>query len=118
MRRSPLFWLLLSALSCAVMFFVWIWGAFSGGLDVEETCTLIEGEPYDDAYRAEHWREPSQVFPLHDKCNAAYDLVPFWVNPMLVLLAFLAVGGLIAAVWATLVRLRRLWQRRRPTSAL
>ncbi|MDQ0580707.1 hypothetical protein [Streptomyces rishiriensis] len=95
LRRTPLFWLLLSALSCAGMFFTWIWGAFSGGLDVAETCTLIEGRPYDDGYRAEHWREPSQVFPLHNKCNASYDLVPAWINPTLVLLALLAVGSLI-----------------------
>ncbi|MCX5370292.1 hypothetical protein [Streptomyces sp. NBC_00103] len=116
-RRTPVFWLTLSVLSCVGLFLTWFWGAWSGGLDVAETCALLKGQKYDDAYRAEHWREPSRVFPLHNKCNASYDLVPAWVNPMLVLLAFLAVAGLIAAVWATAVRLRRLWQRRRPTSA-
>ncbi|MEU9432273.1 hypothetical protein [Streptomyces sp. NPDC048252] len=117
-RRTPVFWLTLSVLSCVGLFLTWFWGAWSGGLDVAETCALREGQNYDDAYRKEHWREPSQLFPLHNKCNASYDLVPAWVNPMLVLLALLAVAGLIAAVWATVVRLRRLWQRCRPTSAL
>lgn len=117
-RRTPVFWLTLSVLSCVGGFLTWFWGAWSGGLDVAETCALLKGQKYDDAYRAEHWREPSQLFPLHNKCNASYDLVPAWVNPMLVLLAFLAVVSLIAAVWATAVRLWRLWQRCRPTSAL
>ncbi|WP_314225554.1 hypothetical protein [Streptomyces zaehneri] len=118
MGRTPVYWLTLSALSCVGLFLTWFWGAWSGGLDVAETCALLKGQKYDDAYRAEHWREPSQFFPLHNKCNASYDLVPVWVNPMLVLLALVAAGSLIAAVWATAVRLRRLWQRWRPTSTL
>ncbi|MFF1441871.1 hypothetical protein [Streptomyces sp. NPDC058295] len=106
MRRTPVFWLTLSALSCVGSFLTWLWGAWSGGLDVAETCTLLKGQKYDDAYRTEHWREPSQFFPLHNKCNASYDLVPFWVNPMLVLLALLAVGCLIAAVLRTIAYFR------------
>ncbi|MDR6973565.1 hypothetical protein J2X68_000234 [Streptomyces sp. 3330] len=117
-RRTPVHWLTLSALSCVGLFLTWFWGAWSGGLDVAETCTLLKGQKFDDAYRTEHWREPSRLFPLHNKCNASYDLVPFWINPTLVLLALLAVGSLVAAVWTTVVRLRRFWQGRRPTSAL
>ncbi|MER5192973.1 hypothetical protein ACWD3J_04095 [Streptomyces sp. NPDC002755] len=98
MRRTPVFWLTLSALSCVGLFLTWFWGAWSGGLDVAETCALLKGQKYDDAYRTEHWREPSQVFPLHNKCNASYDLVPAWINPTLVVLALLAVGSLIAGV--------------------
>lgn len=106
MRRTPFLWLAVSALSCVGLCLTWFWGAWSGGLDVAETCTLLRGQKYDDTYRAEHWREPSQFFPLHNKCNASYDLVPFWVNPMLVLLAFLVVGCLIAAALRTIAYFR------------
>jgi hypothetical protein len=112
-RRRPLFWLLLSVLSCAVIPFVWLWGAFSGGLDPEETCRLVKGQVFDDAYRTEHLREPSRAFPLHNKCNASYDLVPFWINPTLVCLALITVGSLIAAVVLTVARYR---PRERPTA--
>ncbi|QJT01378.1 hypothetical protein G9272_14485 [Streptomyces asoensis] len=105
-RRKPSFWLAVSVLACGGTFFTWFWGAFSGGLDVRETCVLIKGQVYDGSYRTEHWREPSQLFPLHNKCNASYDLVPFWINPMLVLLALLAVGCLIAAVVSAVARYR------------
>ncbi|MET7655509.1 hypothetical protein [Streptomyces sp. NPDC005486] len=113
MRRSPLFWLMLSGLSYVGLFLTWIWGAWSGGLDVAETCTLLRGQKFDDAYRAEHWREPSQAFPLHNKCNASYDLVPAWINPALVLFFAVAVGSLLVAVWTTVVRVRRFWRGRR-----
>ncbi|MEH0511676.1 hypothetical protein QA942_21815 [Streptomyces sp. B21-106] len=105
-RHHPVLWFLLSALSGAVTFFVWLCGIFSGGLDVGETCAL-RGQPYDDAYRSEHWREPSRIFPLHDRCNASYDLVPVWINPALVLLSLVAAGSLLAACWTTYVRARR-----------
>ncbi|MET8170712.1 hypothetical protein ABZT34_41910 [Streptomyces sp. NPDC005329] len=105
--RTPVFWLTLSALSCVGLFLTWFWGAWSGGLDVAETCALLRGQKYDDAYRAEHWREPSRFFPLHNKCNASYDLVPAWVNPTLVLLALLAVGSLITGVSLLIVAVSR-----------
>lgn len=104
--RKPSLWVLLSVLSCACVPLVWFWGAFSGGLDVRETCELLEGQVYDDAYRAEHYREPGRLFPLHNKCNASYDLVPLWVNPTLVCLAIVAVGSVIAAVVLTVARYR------------
>ncbi|MFD9392488.1 hypothetical protein ACFWBB_17770 [Streptomyces sp. NPDC060000] len=116
MRRTPVHWLTLSALSCVGLFLTWFWGAWSGGLDVAETCTLLEGQKFDDDYRAEHWREPSQVFPLHNKCNASYDLVPAWVNPTLVLLALLAVGSLIIGVGLLIVALSRTVARYRARS--
>ncbi|MFF6801313.1 hypothetical protein [Streptomyces sp. NPDC012616] len=111
-RHHPVRWLLLCVLSCVVTFFVWVWGALSGGLDVGEACAL-RGQPYDGAYRGEHLRELDQIFPLHDKCNESYDLVPVWVNPALVLLSLVAVGSLLAACWTTFVRVRRFWRRRR-----
>ncbi|MFJ1805317.1 MULTISPECIES: hypothetical protein [unclassified Streptomyces] len=112
-RRTPLFWLMLSGLSYVGLFITWFWGVWSGGLDVAETCTLLRGQKYDYAYRAEHWREPTRAFPLHNKCNASYDLVPAWINPALVLFAAIAVGSLLAAVCTTVVWVRRFWRRRR-----
>ncbi|GII52489.1 hypothetical protein Pth03_08780 [Planotetraspora thailandica] len=66
--------------------------------DIGETCTQLRGQTYDDAYRAAHWREPSQWFPLHNRCNADYDLVPAYVNPTLVVLAAVTLGCVIPAV--------------------
>ncbi|MDX3800614.1 hypothetical protein [Streptomyces sp. AK04-3B] len=115
-RYCPVRWLLLCVLACVVTFIVWLCGIFSGGLDVGETCAL-RGQTYDDVYRSEHWREPSRFFPLHDKCNASYDLVPVWINPALVLFALVAAGSLLAACWTTFVRVRRSWRRRRTAPA-
>ncbi|GGQ45791.1 hypothetical protein [Streptomyces asoensis] len=107
MRLTALHWLTLSVLSCGALFVVWLWGVWSGGLDVAETCTLLRGQKYDEAYRAEHWREPSQIFPLHNRCNASYDLVPAWINPALVLLALLASVSLVLGVTRLVLALSR-----------
>ncbi|WP_405686527.1 hypothetical protein [Streptomyces sp. NBC_00057] len=107
--RKPLRWLLLSVMPCFGLFCTWFWGAFSGGLDARETCELLEGQTYDSAYREENWQEPSRLFPLHNKCNASYDLVPAWINPTIVCLAVATAGCLITAVvmTATHSRLKR-----------
>ncbi|MBK3637387.1 hypothetical protein JHN52_31695 [Streptomyces sp. MBT97] len=106
-RLTALHWLTLSVLSGGALFVVWLWGVWSGGLDVAETCTLLRGQKYDEAYRAEHWREPSQIFPLHNRCNASYDLVPAWINPALVLLALLASVSLVLGVTRLVLALSR-----------
>ncbi|MER5885290.1 hypothetical protein ABT160_15790 [Streptomyces sp. NPDC001941] len=82
---------------------IWFFGAWSGGLDVGEACAA-QGTPLDNAYRAAHWREASRWFPLHNKCDAAHDLVPAYVNPTLVAVAVLLVGCAVAAVAAVLGR--------------
>ncbi|WP_406500930.1 hypothetical protein OG936_39805 (plasmid) [Streptomyces sp. NBC_00846] len=79
----------------------WFAGVFSGGLDSQETCQML-GVGYDDAYRTEYWREPSQWFPLHNKCNADYDLVPVFVNPTLVAVAVLVPGCAAGAAAAAI----------------
>lgn len=109
--RKPHLWLLLSVASCVGGFVIWCWGVFSGGLDAQETCEILRGQVYDDGYREEHWREPSRVFPLHNKCNASYDLVAAWINPTLVCLAVTAVGCLIAAAVLAAARFRLRGQR-------
>ncbi|WP_199236051.1 hypothetical protein [Micromonospora sp. S4605] len=82
----------------------WFVGAFAGSsLDPEESCHAA-GATYDSAYRSAHWQEPSRWFPLHNRCNASYDLVPAWVNPALVLLPLLAIGCLGVAVRLAVAR--------------
>ncbi|MGW7577829.1 hypothetical protein [Streptomyces sp. NPDC054765] len=79
----------------------WFIGAFAGtSMDPEESCHA-SGTTYDRTDRSIHWQEPAQWFPLHDKCNATYDLVPAWVNPALVLLPLPAITCLAMAVWLT-----------------
>lgn len=74
--------------------------------DIEETCELLKGQEYDHSYRSEHWQEPSRWFPLHNKCNASYDLVPSYVNPSVVVLAIVTLGCAVTAVTMA-VRSRR-----------
>ncbi|MBO1269515.1 hypothetical protein [Arthrobacter cavernae] len=83
-----------SFVAVAVTFMI---GAWAGGHEVDETCAA-RGQTYDSGYRSENWQEPSRIFPMHNKCNAAYDLVPSWINPALVIFAVLMVAFVIAVV--------------------
>ncbi|MFH8220089.1 hypothetical protein ACH4C2_12480 [Streptomyces sp. NPDC018057] len=95
-----------AVLCAAATSVVWLTGALAGtSLDAEEACHR-DGAVYDRAYRAAHAREDERWFPLHDRCSAAHDLVPVWVDPALVLLPAAALACLGAAVGVT-VRTRR-----------
>ncbi|GAA3907040.1 hypothetical protein GCM10023084_69110 [Streptomyces lacrimifluminis] len=87
-RLSPLAWLAVAVASSFLLGITYFVGMFSGGHEIDETCASV-GRPMDDQYRAEHWREPGQWFPLRNKCDADHDLVPVWVNPAVVVLALL-----------------------------
>ncbi len=100
-------WVGLSALSALVTGAVYVVGMFSGGHEIDETCAGL-GQPYDQAYRAAHWEEPGRWFPLHNRCSAAFDLVPGWVNPALVCLAVVTVGCMALAIAP--------WRHRRPSA--
>ncbi|MER7485652.1 hypothetical protein ABTY20_07000 [Streptomyces sp. NPDC126497] len=92
--------LLLGAGACYLV------GSLAGAsLDPEEACHGV-GRAYDRAYRRENFEEYTRWFPLHDRCHAGYDLVPVWVNPVLVVLPVLALLCLAGAVGLTVVRLR------------
>ncbi|MEV5999036.1 hypothetical protein AB0M25_07035 [Streptomyces griseomycini] len=93
-------------MSCVTLLVVWFWGAWSGGLDVAETCRLLHGQEFDPDYRGEHPDEPLRVFPLHNRCNASYDLVPAWINPALVCLAVTAAGCFVSGTVAVVARSR------------
>ncbi|WP_274917832.1 hypothetical protein [Streptomyces sp. WZ-12] len=92
-----------SLLALPVSYFV---GLFSGGLDVAESCRLIHHEDYDAAYRSEHAAEMDRWFPLHNKCNSDFDLVPTWVNPALVFFAALLAASIITPIVAAVSHLR------------
>ncbi|WP_405535822.1 hypothetical protein OG787_19000 [Streptomyces sp. NBC_00075] len=109
-RRSgllrPLVWLALAFVSLLLLGVTYFVGMFSGGHELDETCASL-GQRVDEEYRAEHWREPGQGFPLHNKCNADYDLVPVWVNPGIVVLGVLVVVCVGAGVWSAATTARR-----------
>ncbi|WP_051790139.1 hypothetical protein [Streptomyces sp. NRRL S-1022] len=113
LRWNPGFWFGTSIVAGIVLVPTWLWGAFSGGLDVAETCELAEGQRFDASYRQELGPQPSGPFPLHNMCNASYDLVPGWVNPMVACLAVIVTGSLIATVVTGVVQLRRVLSERR-----
>ncbi len=97
----PILWTALSIPFVLALGLSFLIGAFAAGGDASETCAKA-GQIYDEKYRSENWREPSQIFPLHNRCNADYDLVPFWINPTITLLgvviALLLATSLISAI--------------------
>lgn len=80
-------------MSFALFCFAFFVGAAAPALDVGEQCAAA-GQIYDRTYQIEHIGESGKLFPMHNKCNAKYDLVPAWVNPALVGFGVLSVGFL------------------------
>ncbi|MCC3650760.1 hypothetical protein LIX60_04555 [Streptomyces sp. S07_1.15] len=74
-------------------------------LDPEEACNKA-GQAFDWTYRRTNFEEYTQWFPLHNKCNAGYDLIPAWVNPALVALPALALLCLAHAVLLAVIQRR------------
>jgi hypothetical protein len=88
--------LLLATLTCGYG----AWHMFA--LGKEEFCTIVLHQRYDPKYAL----SDDQLFPLTQKCNASYDMVPAFVNPSIVL--FLGLTILCAGVGVgTAVRRRR-----------
>lgn len=83
----------------------WVTGLSAGGLDVAEACEL-RGQPWDCSFHAEHPEDQAISFPVRRRCNAGHDLVPAWVNP--VILASAAVIVVVPLWWG-----RALWRRHR-----
>ncbi|MFD4628789.1 hypothetical protein ACFVYR_02655 [Streptomyces sp. NPDC058284] len=88
-RRSPLWFAVNAVILLLGTGITYLIGALAGGLDTGEECHRA-GQAYDSAYRSAHFREFGRWYPLHEKCNADYDLVPAWVNPTLIVLPVLA----------------------------
>lgn len=90
-------------LSLAALCVTFVIGVTRAGNDITETC-IAAGQTYDREYRAQNSEEASLWFPLHNKCNANYDVVPPWINPALVIFAILAVTCLILLIVALIQR--------------
>ncbi|MDX3853438.1 hypothetical protein [Streptomyces sp. AK02-01A] len=106
-RDRPRWWVHLASALLAADVVVWLRGAFSGGLNTEKMCRFAHHTVYDRSYRERHPDEPGRLFPLHNKCNEYYDLVPAWVNPTVGVLTVCTVAALCVAVWSVLVRRKR-----------
>ncbi|MEU3456142.1 hypothetical protein ABZ671_21485 [Micromonospora sp. NPDC006766] len=105
--RSAGGWVRLGLISAACALLVYVYGLFSAAAyDIGETCVRV-GQDYDTGYRAEHWQEADRWFPLHNRCNAGYDLVPAYVNPLVMILAVLALGCAVMAATLTIAGRRR-----------
>lgn len=94
---TPLAWAWLTFASFLLLGFTFITGAAASGLDIGEKCAQA-GQFFDGTYRQQHWEESQRLFPMRSVCNADFDLVPAWVNPGLVLFAFLTVAFFTAHV--------------------
>ncbi|MGW5423989.1 hypothetical protein [Streptomyces sp. NPDC003943] len=103
--RRPVWWARVFSVSLCAGLVAWLWGLFTGGLDVRKTCLYLRHENYDEAYRKVHTEEFSKLFPLHNKCNADYDLVPAWVNPTVVICAVVALVALAVLLRFAFARL-------------
>ncbi|MEU8263171.1 hypothetical protein AB0C02_21390 [Micromonospora sp. NPDC048999] len=105
--RSPGGWVRLALVAAACTLLIYGYGLFSAAAyDIGETCVRV-GQDYDSAYQDDHWQETSQWFPLHNRCNASYDLVPAYVNPLVVILAVLNLGGAVMAATLMIAGRRR-----------
>lgn len=96
-RIRPRVWgagLVLSTLFLGVTYIV---GIFSGGIRIDKACASA-GQPLDDGYPSVNWPDPNPLFPVSKKCNASYDLVPFWINPALVIFALLTLACIVLLI--------------------
>ncbi|GAA4770233.1 hypothetical protein [Citricoccus nitrophenolicus] len=80
----PAFWLFLAVCSFLAGGYLALVGHFAPGLHIDETCRSA-GQSLDDEYR-QHVVH-SQVFPISYPCNEQFNLVPWWINPLIALLA-------------------------------
>ncbi|GAA1359414.1 hypothetical protein [Streptomyces beijiangensis] len=108
--RRPMWWTRLCSVALLVGLASWIRGVFSTGLDLRKTCQFVHHQRYDAAYWESHTAEFRKLFPLHNKCNAHFDLVPGWVDPAVVVCAvvsLVAVAVLLGFGTARLISLSR-----------
>ncbi|MFD2079271.1 hypothetical protein SAMN05421678_102541 [Actinopolymorpha cephalotaxi] len=93
-RTSPGWFAGTSALLLPAAGLTYLFGAFAGGFDEAEACAL-SGHAYDADYVLTH---RSDLFPMTHPCDAQYDLVGAWVNPVLALVVLVMAGCLGIAV--------------------
>lgn len=71
--------------------------ATASSKDLDDICQAA-GHALDRNFRLLHPRDGSPYFPLHNRCDAAYDIVPAWVNPSLSALAAVLALSLAGAL--------------------
>ncbi|WP_260635203.1 hypothetical protein [Streptomyces angustmyceticus] len=106
--RRAMWWTRLCSVALCAGLALWIRGVFGEGLNVRETCLFVHHERYDAAYWDSHAEEFRKVFPLHNKCNAHYDLVPAWINPAIVTCAVISLAAVAVLLWFGTTHLTRL----------
>ncbi|MBB5642313.1 hypothetical protein [Cryobacterium roopkundense] len=99
----PFIWFVLALSSFVVMVATFVVGAAASGLDVVEKCAEA-GQSIDRAYLEEHRREFTRIFPMHSMCSATFDLVPAWVNPVLLIAAVLTLVLSTSCIVSTIAR--------------
>ncbi|MBT2396199.1 hypothetical protein [Streptomyces sp. ISL-100] len=95
-RSSPRAWSYAAVAAALGASGLYVWGFISlfGTLDIEEFCTLTKHQKFDPEYAY----IPEQWFPLSQKCNATYDLVPPYVNSGVLALAGIALACVVTAM--------------------
>ncbi len=92
-------WLGLALVSATLLGGV-IFAQFSSTTRNLYSACLAAGQDLDRNFRLRHPHDGLPVFPLHNRCNAAYDLVPEWVNPALTVLAVALIISLIGVLFS------------------
>ena len=93
-RKNRIGWILVGIASAFMVPILLFFGIGIGGLDNEEACRLSHHQEYDQEYRTSHPEHANKkIFPMSNKCNADYDMVPLWINPAVVGFALLSVGA-------------------------
>lgn len=82
-RFHPAFWVFLAGCSFLAVGYLAFIGHLAPGLHIDETCQSA-GQPLDDEYRQQAVH--SQLFPISYPCNEQFNLVPWWINPLIALL--------------------------------
>lgn len=77
----------------------------ASGRDLDEVCEAA-GRVLDRNFRLLHPHDGSMYFPLHNRCDAAYDIVPAWVNPSMSALAAVLALSLAGALISRSMRAR------------
>jgi len=104
--RTPAWFGRAAAVSAYVMVLAWLRGLSSNGPPMNKTCRIFHQQPFDQDYYEAHLDEWRRLFPLSNKCNPHYDLVPAWVNPT-VAVSFVLLLVSIAGVLLTTYSARR-----------
>ncbi len=102
LRRVPsAVWLVATVTAVLLAVCLYGYGFVQGSLDLRDACAA-EGQSVDNSFLMT--QRPGGPFPLSQPCNAAYDLVPSFVNPAIVVLLVTAVVTAVVLIFGPDVR--------------